>query len=99
VAVVAALVAGVASRTRPEAVTAGGGQPTLAVLPLDNLGRSPDDDYVADGLTETLITELSRVPGLRVISRNSVFRYRSKPVDFPQLGVRPSKQVFSFSEG
>ncbi|HXQ95106.1 MAG TPA: AAA family ATPase [Thermoplasmata archaeon] len=55
----------------------GGAVGRLAVLPLVNLSPDPDDDYFADGLTEELITELSRIPNLRVIARTSVMRYKS----------------------
>ena len=57
---------------------AGGASPTLVVLPFQNLGGSPDDEYLADGLTETLTTDLARVPGLVVIARNSAFQYKGK---------------------
>ncbi|MEJ2006993.1 MAG: protein kinase, partial [Acidobacteriota bacterium] len=49
---------------------------SLAVLPLDNLSGDPDQEYFADGMTDELITELSRISGLRVISRTSTMRYR-----------------------
>src|ERR1700730_12721102 len=58
----------------------GGNKPTriqsLAVLPLENLSRDPDQDYFADGMTEALISELSRIRNLKVISRTSVMRYK-----------------------
>lgn len=50
---------------------------SLAVLPFDNLSRNADEDYFADGMTDALITDLSRLPGLKVISRTSSSRYRS----------------------
>lgn len=52
-------------------------KPTLAVLPLANLSPEPGQDYFADGLTDSLIFELSRLSGLLVISRQSSFAYRS----------------------
>ena len=67
-------------------------KPTIAVLPFDNLSAEIEQDYFADGLTEDLITDLSKVSGLFVIARNSVFTYKDKPVNIPQvaeeLGVR-----------
>ena len=48
----------------------------LAVLPLDNLSRDPDQEYFADGITDDLITELSKISALRVISRASVMRFK-----------------------
>ena len=47
---------------------------SLAVLPLDDLSPGPREDYFADGMTDELITELARVPGLRVVSRTSVMQ-------------------------
>jgi eukaryotic-like serine/threonine-protein kinase len=49
---------------------------SLAVLPLQNLSRAPDQDYFADGMTEELTTELAQIGGLRVISRTSMMRYK-----------------------
>jgi len=50
---------------------------SLAVLPLQNLSGDPSQDYFADGMTEELITELSRLSSLRVISRTSIMRYKT----------------------
>lgn len=47
--------------------------PSLAVLPFDNLSGDKDDDYFADGMTDDLITDLSKISGLKVIARNTVF--------------------------
>jgi len=57
-----------------------GDRPAIAVLPFDNLGGDPEQDYFADGITEDLITELSRFQELLVIARNTVFTYRGKAV-------------------
>lgn len=51
---------------------------SVAVLPLVNVGSDADTDYLSDGITETLINNLSQLPNLRVMSRNSVFRYRGR---------------------
>ena len=50
---------------------------SLAILPLANAGGSADTEYLADGITESLINNLSTLPDLRVMSRDSVFRYRA----------------------
>jgi adenylate cyclase len=67
-------------------------QPSIAVLPFDNLSGDPKQEYFSDGLTEDLISALSRVPSLFVISRKSTFTYKGKPVKVQQvseeLGVR-----------
>ena len=67
-------------------------KPSIAVLPFDNLSGDPEQDYFSDGLTEEIITALSKVPEIFVIARNSVFTYKGKPVKVKQvaeeLGVR-----------
>jgi TolB-like protein/class 3 adenylate cyclase/thioredoxin-like negative regulator of GroEL len=67
-------------------------QPSIAVLPFDNLGADPEQAYFSDGITEDLITDLSKHPGLLVISRNSSFQYRPGERDVRDiaqaLGVR-----------
>jgi len=68
------------------------GKLSLAVLPFDNLSDDREQGYLADGITEDLTTELARIPGLFVISRNAAFRYKGQDVQLPQiareLGVR-----------
>jgi TolB-like protein/DNA-binding winged helix-turn-helix (wHTH) protein/Tfp pilus assembly protein PilF len=61
---------------------------SIAVLPLKNLSGDPAQDYFSDGLTESLITELSRVKGLKVISRSSVFTLKGKEVDPREVGQK-----------
>ena len=60
-------------------------KPSIAVLPFTNLSDDPAGDFFADGLTEDIITELSRFHALLVISRNSVFTYKGKPADVRQI--------------
>ena len=59
---------------------------SIVVLPFANLSNDPDQQYFADGITEDLTTELSQIPDSFVISRNTAFTYRSKPVDTKQIG-------------
>ncbi len=59
--------------------------PSLAVLPFKNLSGDPKLEYFADGVTETLITELSRSPDIRVVSRTSTFAYKDKPGDIREI--------------
>ncbi|MER9950108.1 adenylate/guanylate cyclase domain-containing protein [Mesorhizobium sp. M0047] len=67
-------------------------RPSVAVLPFANLGGDPGQDYFADGITEDLITDLTKLSGLDVIARNSVFAYKDKPAALADvasdLGVR-----------
>lgn len=68
------------------------GKPSIAVLPFANVSNDPQQESFADGLTEDLITDLSRHSGLFVIARNSVFAYKWKSADVrviaEDLGVR-----------
>lgn len=57
----------------------------IAVLPFVNLSSDPEQAYFADGLAEDLITDLSKVPGLTVIARNSSFRYRNNRADVQSI--------------
>ena len=67
-------------------------KPSIAVLPFVNMSKDPDQEYFSDGMTEDLITDLSKISGLLVIARNSTFTYKGKPVKVKQvaeeLGVR-----------
>jgi adenylate cyclase len=56
-------------------------RPSIAVLPFVNMSGDPEQEFFADGLTEDIITELSRFRQLLVISRNAVFVHKGKPVD------------------
>lgn len=60
--------------------------PSIAVLPFQNMSGKPDEDWFSDGMTETLITDLSRLNNLFVIARNSTFTYKGKPVDVRRVG-------------
>jgi len=59
---------------------------SIVVLPFANLTNDPDQQYFADGITEDLTTDLSQIPDMFVISRNTAFAYRNKPVGTKQLG-------------
>ena len=59
---------------------------SVAVLPLVNATANADMDYLADGITEGVINHLSRLPGLRVMARSTVFRYRQTQQDPLQIG-------------
>jgi adenylate cyclase len=67
-------------------------KPSIAVLPFVNMSGDPEQEYFSDGITEDIITSLSKIPRLFVIARNSTFTYKGKPVKVQQvsedLGVR-----------
>ena len=67
-------------------------KPSIAVLPFTNMSGDPEQEYFADGITEDIITELSKFHQLFVIARNSSFNFKGKPADSRevarQLGVR-----------
>jgi adenylate cyclase len=67
-------------------------EPSIAVLPFTNMSEDPKQEFLCDGITDELITTLSKVPDLFVISRTSTFAYKDKPVKVKQvaeeLGVR-----------
>jgi TolB-like protein/tetratricopeptide (TPR) repeat protein len=71
----------VPTRTRASKISA------LAVLPLANLSRDPEQDYLADGMTEALILDLSKLSALRVTSRTSVMRYKSTTKSVPEIAA------------
>ena len=58
---------------------------SIAVLPLENLSRDPDQEYFADGMTEALITALGKISTLRVISRTSVMQYKGTRKPLPEI--------------
>jgi adenylate cyclase len=59
---------------------------SIVVLPFANLSNDPDQQYFADGITEDLTADLSRISDMLVISRNSAFTYKDKPVNAKQIG-------------
>ncbi len=67
-------------------------KPSIAVLPFTNMSGDPEQEYFADGMTDDLITDLSKISGLLVIARNSTFKYKGTSIDVSQisreLGVR-----------
>ena len=66
--------------------------PSIAVLPFDNLSGDPEQEYFSDGITNDIITDLSKFRGLLIIASNTVFTYKGKPVKAKtvsqELGVR-----------
>jgi TolB-like protein len=61
-------------------------RPSIAVLPFSNMSRDPEQEYFVDGITEDIITEISKVDALFVISRNSTFTYKDKDAKVQDIG-------------
>ena len=59
---------------------------SIVVLPFTNLSGDPAQDYFADGITENLTTDLSRIRDSFVIARNTAFAYKGKPIDAKEIG-------------
>jgi TolB-like protein/tetratricopeptide (TPR) repeat protein len=60
-------------------------KPSIAVLPFNNMSGEPEDEYIADGITEDIITAISKIDAIFVIARNSTFTYKNKPVKIKQV--------------
>ena len=80
--------AGTGGNGNPRALTPGATKekPSVAVLPFVNMSGDPQQEYFSDGITEDIITELSRFRQLLVIARNSSFVFKGKPVDVGEIG-------------
>ena len=61
-------------------------RPSIAVLPFSNMSGDPEQEYFSDGITEDLITDLSKVSGLFVVARHSSFTYKGRPTKVQQIG-------------
>src|SRR5262249_11608923 len=76
------------THARVVASTAAIERPSVAVLPFVNMSGDPEQEYFSDGITEDIITDLSKISGLHVTARNSVFTYKGKPVDVQEVSQR-----------
>ncbi len=70
-------------------------RPVVAVLPFENLTADPQQEYFSDGITEDLITELSKLSGLQVVARNSVLPYRDNTLPESQIGAELGRATSS----
>ncbi len=78
---------GIWHRKRPASVLApAGAMSSIAVLPFQNLSAEPENQYFSDGMTEEIITKLSRIKGLEVASRTSVARFKATEKDVKEIG-------------
>jgi len=92
------LAVGIAASTKPKSETESNAErvssapltlpdkPSIAVLAFTNMSGDPEQEYFSDGISEDIITDLSKVSELYVIARNSSFTYKGKPVDVKQVG-------------
>jgi len=60
-------------------------KPSIAVLPFENMSNDPEQEYFSDGMTDELISDLAKINDIFVISRNSVFTYKGKPIKIQQV--------------
>ena len=70
-----------AAKSEPNGATA-----SIAILPFTNMSGDPEQEYFSDGITEDIITDLSKIAGLTVIARNSSFTYKGRSVDIRTIG-------------
>ena len=70
----------------PRPMPAQSEKPSIAVLAFNNMSGDPEQEYFSDGISEDIITDLSKLSELHVIARNSTFTYKGKPVDVKQVG-------------
>ena len=68
-------------------------KPSIAVLPFNNMSGDPEQEFFADGITEDIITELSRFRELFVISRNSSFKFKGRAVEVQKFARRARRAV------
>jgi len=61
-------------------------RPSIVVLPFSNMSGDPEQEYFSDGITEDIITDLSKISGLFVVARHTAFTYKTKPVKVEQVG-------------
>jgi len=72
--------------TPPRPILAPSDKPSIAVLAFNNMSGDPEQEYFSDGISEDIITDLSKLSELHVIARTSTFIYKGKPVDVKQVG-------------
>jgi adenylate cyclase len=65
-----------------------GEKPSIAVLPFNNMSGDPEQEYFSDGITEDIITDLSKVSSLFVIGRNTSFTYKGRSVELPEVAAK-----------
>src|SRR5882762_9188961 len=76
----------VAARNSKGRAPASEERPSIAVLPFNNMSGDSEQEYFSDGITEDLITDLSKVSGLSVVARHTAFTYKNRPVNVQEVG-------------
>jgi adenylate cyclase len=61
-------------------------RPSIAVLPFNNMSGDSEQEYFSDGITEDIITDLSKISGLSVVARHTAFTYKNRPVNVQEVG-------------
>src|SRR4029077_10344614 len=74
-----------AAAPSPEKVTSQKGHFSICVLPFANMSGDPEQEYFSDGISEDIITDLSKVSALNVVSRNTAFTFKGKSIDVRQV--------------
>jgi TolB-like protein/DNA-binding winged helix-turn-helix (wHTH) protein len=86
-AVIVAIIISVVFWQRQQNVDVDTIKPTIAVLPFDNFSDDKNQEYFSDGLTEDLITDISKISGISVIARHSTFSYKGQSPDIREVGI------------
>lgn len=73
------------SQLQQQAASASSDKPSIAVLPFSNLSDDKEQEYFSDGITNDIITDLSKFSDLAVVASNTVFKYKGKPIDIKEL--------------
>ena len=76
----------VAARNNKGRAPAAEERPSIAVLPFNNMSGDSEQEYFSDGITEDIITDLSKVSGLSVVARHTAFTYKNRPVNVQEVG-------------
>src|SRR5262245_53762724 len=85
-AIVVAVALGAFALTRERAQPSGPARNSIAVLAFQNIGADPENEFFSDGITDDIITQLSKLDGIKVISRTSSMQYRGQGKNLPQIG-------------